>query len=225
MGGADTASKGPGGTPPAAELAGSLLGPGRTLEGQAGQTQVPGDKGASDFLWKQMGCFQACTLHMLPKPWHWFRAPGGLLPPQAHTGLRGTQSHPEFHTVTRLHTHRRDRRLWGLRQRLLCCSCPKMWGGGETPPGEEPREGNGWEQVPGPVPTPGEGLPGPQALLVPCRPGCPLPLLHAAPEGSWGTLELSEGRKPRQGPRAATRTLANPRPAGASSAHVGWQWQ
>lgn len=193
--------------------------------GRRDKRKSQGTEGPLTFFGSRWGAFRHAPCTCSRNPGTGSGPPRGLLPPQAHTGLRGTQSHPEFHTVTRLHTHRRDRRLWGLRQRLLCCSCPKMWGGGETPPGEEPREGNGWEQVPGPVPTPGEGLPGPQALLVPCRPGCPLPLLHAAPEGSWGTLELSEGRKPRQGPRAATRTLANPRPAGASSAHVGWQWQ
>lgn len=99
--GADTASKGPGGTPPAAELAGSLLGPGRTLEGQAGQTQVPGDRGASDFLWKQMGCFQACTLHMLPKPWHWFRAPPR---PAPSSGTHGAPRHSVAPRVSHSHT-------------------------------------------------------------------------------------------------------------------------
>lgn len=143
-----------------------------------GQTQVPGDRGGLRLSLEADGVLSGMHPAHAPET---LALVQGLLPTQAHTGLRGTQSNPEFHSHPLAHTQ--AGRETGLRQRLLCCSCPTMWGGGWTPPGEGPREGDGWEQVPGPVPTPGEGLPGPQTLLVPCRPGSLLPLLHAAPKG------------------------------------------
>lgn len=124
--GAGTASKGPGGTP--SSRAGQAA-----CSGQAGLWRGRRDKRRSQGTGGLGLSLEADGVLSGMHPAH---APEtlalvqGPLPTQAHTGLRGTQSHPEFHTVTRLHTHRRDRRLWGLRQRLLCCSCPTMWGGG-----------------------------------------------------------------------------------------------
>lgn len=191
--------------------------------GGAGGTDAgPRGRGASDLLWKRMwGAFRhaPCTCS---------RNPGTGSGPAPHSGTHGRGGAPRHSVAPRVshshalaHTQAGQEETWGLRQRLLCCRCPAMWGGGSAPPGEAPHEGDGWEQVPGPAPTPGEGLPGPPTLLSALQAWLPAAPPPGSTEGSSGTLELSEGRRSRQGPRAATRTLANPRPAGASCAHVG----
>lgn len=156
---------------------------------------------------------------------------------QAHTGLPGAPPHPgstlgtqgcanahtraHTRTHTRAHTQRGDRRLQAGAGRLLCCSCPRPWGGGwGAPAGERPCEEDGCGRARA-QPQPGRWTPGPPARRCPGGRD-----VRTSPSSTWrwaGRAAAPRGKRPSRSPGWAARTLASPRPAGASPAPWGWQ--
>lgn len=150
--------------------------------------------------------------------------------PAPSSGTHGAPRHSVAPRVSLSHTLARTQagqETLGSEAEASLLSLPNNVGRRLDPSWGGTREGNGWEQVPGPVPAPGEGLPGPQALLVPCRPGCPLPLLHAAPEGRGAHKSSargeSRGRAPGRllGPWPSPDQLERPPPTGGGSGSEG----
>lgn len=121
------------------------------LQGQAGQTQSGGRR-APGFLWK-----------------------GGWVPTQPspgtalHAGTRRAPTPLATRSLTLAgvcaHTRGGAGRLWGLRQRLLCCGCPAVWGG-DTPIWRGPLK----EMAGGPPAEGARALPPPQGLWPPGPP-------------------------------------------------------
>lgn len=204
-----------------------LLRLGKALEGQAGQAASP--RSTSDFLWTwRRGASTGthpCThpVHASEAPTLVQSGPSRPLSSQAHVGLRCTQSHPEFHTLAhvRTHTHRAERETSGLRQGGFSAVVAQQREEEARPLlGRDPVRERARGRCQGPAAPPqGTGLPGHLTLLVPSRTRCLPPLLHAAPEGSVGhTIAQRGGGGPVGAPGRVPRTLANPRPAGASPA-------
>ena len=121
------------------------------------------------------------------------------------------------------HTHRAELATSGLRQGGFSAVVAQQRGEEARPllGGYPVRETAGGRcQGPAPTPTPG-GSPRPRDRARAHRSRRLPPLLHAAPEGSVGNTIAQRGEGAQRGPGAGARTLANPRPAGASPAPCG----
>lgn len=146
----------------------------------------------------------ARTLCKLPKPPTLVQSDPWDHPPVRHTrGSNALSRTPSFtHSHMCAHTHRAELATSGLRQGGVSAVVAQQRG-------EEAR----------PLL---EGGPCEGAGRVTARRSRRLPpLLHAAPEGSVGNTIAQQGEGAQWGPGAGTRTLANPRPAGASPAPCG----
>lgn len=156
-----------------------------------------------------------------------YTSPEWPLETTLQSGTRGAPMHSvtprvsHTRTCAHTHTHRAERETSGLRQGGFSAVVAQQREEEARPLlGRDPVRERARGRCQGPAAPPqGTGLPGHLTLLVPSRTRCLPPLLHAAPEGSVGhTIAQRGGGGPVGAPGRVPRTLANPRPAGASPA-------